>query len=97
MMQAKQMDTEFLHQMVFSSPKRFFVRIIKLCLDLRLLFWNFFFLENVFFPCNVLSYLNVIEDHNLIGTLSEIEKHSETSPGIVSEASLHVTNAPKAV
>lgn len=97
-MQAKQMDAELLHQMIFGHlNSSFFVRIIKLCLDLRLLFWNFFFLENVFFPCNVLSYLNVIEDHNLIGTLSEIEKHSEASPGIVSEASIHVTNASKAV
>lgn len=61
----------------------FFVRIIQLCLDWSC--WLFLFLENVFFPCNVLSYLNVIEDHNLIGTLSEIEKHCETSPGIVSE------------
>lgn len=37
----------------------------------------------------------MIEDDNLIGTLSEIEKHCETTPGIVSEANIHVTNTPK--
>lgn len=51
-------------------------------------------LENIFFSCNIL-YLNVIEDDNLIGTLSEIEKHCETSQGIVSEATYVLTNVPK--
>lgn len=32
----------------------------------------------------------MIEDDNLIGTLSEIEKHCETSQGIVSKASVCV-------
>jgi hypothetical protein len=32
----------------------------------------------------------MIEDDNLIGTLSEIEKHCEASPGIVSEANVYV-------
>lgn len=32
----------------------------------------------------------MIEDDNLIGTLSEIEKHCETSQGIVSTADLYV-------
>lgn len=36
----------------------------------------------------------MIED-NLIGTLSEIEKHCETSQGIVSEATCMFTNDPK--
>lgn len=37
----------------------------------------------------------MIEDDNLIGTLSEIEKHCETTPGIVSEENIHVTNVLK--
>lgn len=68
--------------------------ITQFCVDLLL---TFLFLENVFFSCDILSYLNVIEDDNLIGTLCEIEKHWETSPGIVSEANICVTNVPKAV
>lgn len=32
----------------------------------------------------------MVEDDNLIGTLSEIEKHCETSPGIVSVANVCV-------
>jgi len=52
-------------------------------------------LENVFFSCNIVFYLNMIEDDNLIGTLSEIEKHCETSQGIVSEATYVLTNDPK--
>lgn len=37
----------------------------------------------------------MIEDDNLIGTLSEIEKHCETSQGIVSKAIYVLTNDPK--
>lgn len=37
----------------------------------------------------------MIEDDNLIGTLSEIEKHCETSQGIVSKAVYMLTNDPK--
>lgn len=54
------------------------------------LFKTFFlFLENIF-SCNVLFHLNMIEDDNLIGTLSQIEKHCETSSGIVSDTNIHV-------
>lgn len=42
------------------------------------------------FSCDILFYLNMIEDDNLIGTLSEIEKHCETSQGIVSKANVYV-------
>lgn len=59
------------------------------------MFKFFILLENVFFSCNIVFYLNMIEDDNLIGTLSEIEKHSETSQGIVSEATYVLTNDPK--
>lgn len=34
----------------------------------------------------------MIEDDNLIGTLSEIEKHCETSQGTVSEVNVVLTN-----
>lgn len=37
----------------------------------------------------------MIEDDNLIGTLSEIEKQCETSQGIVSKAMYVLTNDPK--
>ena len=47
-------------------------------------------LESIFFSCNILFYLNMIEDDNLIGTLCEIEKHCETSQGIVLKADVCV-------
>lgn len=55
-------------------------------IQLSLSFWSFLFLANIFFSYNILFYLNMIEDDNLIGTLSEIEKHCDTSQGIVSKA-----------
>lgn len=76
-----------------TSGLQFIIMTVQLCWDLKL--WLFLFLENVFFPCNIISYKNVIEDDNLIGTLSEIEKHCETTPGIVSEENIHVTNVLK--
>lgn len=57
---------------------------------LHLNLWFFLFVENIFFSWNILLCLNMIEDDNLIGTLSEIEKYCETSPGIVSGAGVCV-------
>lgn len=37
----------------------------------------------------------MIEDDNLIGTLSEIEKHCETSQGIYQKQMYVLTNDPK--